>query len=159
MIDEKLILDHAKDKGIDNDPNIVLEKKKIYNQLLLNEYHQKNIIEKIEISERELRKLFKYSKTKIHVRHLFSPQLSGIKNIEEQILIGIPWENIAKECFQDSILKNNGGDIGWYKMGELEPAFELAAFELEDKEISSPVKTSNGYSIIQVIEKKKDLRA
>ncbi len=157
MIDEKLILDHAKDKGIDNEPNIVLEKKKIYDQLLLNEYHEKNIIEKIEISERELRKLFKYSKTKIHVRHLFSPQLSGIKNIEKQILIGIPWENIAKECFQDSILKNNGGDIGWYKMGELEPAFELAAFELEDKEISSPVKTSNGYSIIQVIEREKDL--
>jgi len=157
MIDEKLILDHAKDKGINNDPNIVLERKKIYDQLLLNEYHEKNIIEKIEISERELRKLFKYSKTKIHVRHLFSSQLSSIKNIEEQILIGIPWENIAKECFQDSILKNNGGDIGWYKMGELEPAFELAAFELEDKEISSPVKTSNGYSIIQVIEREKDL--
>ena len=157
MIDEKLILDHAKDKGINNDPNIVLERKKIYDQLLLNEYHEKNIIEKIEISERELRKLFKYSKTKIHVRHLFSSQLSSIKNIEEQILIGIPWENIAKECFQDSILKNNGGDIGWYKMGELEPAFELAAFELEDKEISSPVKTSNGYSIIQVIDREKDL--
>ena len=157
MIDERLILDHAKEKGIDNDPNILLEKKKIYKQLLLNEYHEKNIIEKIEISERELRKLFKYSKTKIHVRHLFSSQLSSIKNIEEQILIGIPWENIAKECFQDSILKNNGGDIGWYKMGELEPAFELAAFELEDKEISSPVKTSNGYSIIQVIEREKDL--
>ena len=37
-----------------------------------------------------------YSKTKIHVRHLFHPQLSGIKKIEEQILTGIPWENIAK---------------------------------------------------------------
>ena len=157
MIDERLLLDHAKEEGIDNDPNILLEKKKIYEQLLLNEYHEKNIIEKIEISERELRKLFKYSKTKIHVRHLFHPQLSGIKKIEEQILIGIPWENIAEKCFQDSILKNNGGDIGWYKMGELEPAFELAAFELEDKEISSPVKTSNGYSIIQVVEREKDL--
>ena len=42
-------------------------------------------------------------------------------------------------------------------MGELEPAFELAAFELEDKKISSPVKTSNGYSIIQVIDREKDL--
>ena len=38
-------------------------------------------------------------------------------------------------------------------MGNLDPAFEIAAFSLRDKEVSQPVKTRRGKSIIQVLEK------
>ena len=41
-------------------------------------------------------------------------------------------------------------------MGDMDPAFESAAFQLEDMQISSPIKTQYGYSIIQVLEKVKD---
>jgi hypothetical protein len=69
----------------------------------------------------------------------------------------VQWEILADTYFDDPILKENGGDIGWYKMGELDPSFEIAAFGLMDGEISDPVKTSNGFSIIQVLEKEKDI--
>ena len=42
-------------------------------------------------------------------------------------------------------------------MGELDPSFEIAAFDLDDGKISDPVKTSTGFSIIQVLEKEKDI--
>ena len=62
------------------------------------------------------------------------------------------WDYLAKECFQDSVLKNNGGNIGWVKLGDIEPTFEFIAFGLKDGEISGPVKTRSGYSIIQRVE-------
>ena len=66
--------------------------------------------------------------------------------------LGADWEGLAYECFQDSTLKNNGGDLGWYKYGELDTRFEIKAFALKAGEISEPIKTKDGYSIIQLIE-------
>ena len=59
---------------------------------------------------------------------------------------------MAEDCFQDSILRINGGDLGWYNQGELDPVFEWNAFSLKIGEISNPVRTRDGYSIIHLVE-------
>ena len=63
----------------------------------------------------------------------------------------------ALQLILNSILQTNGGDLGWIQMGDMDPAFEYAAFQLEDMQISSPVKTQYGYSIIQVLEREQDV--
>ena len=157
MIDESIILQHAKIIGLDSETEMLHQKEKIHDQLLLNEYYDTKIMNKIEIADNELRQLFKHYKTRLHVRHLYAPDLETIKDMADQIISGVSWDSLARICFEDSILKNNGGDLGWYKMGELDPAFEITAFELSDGEISEPVKTSNGFSLIQVLEREKDI--
>ena len=157
MIDESIILQHAKIIGLDSETEMLHQKEKIHDQLLLNEYYDTKIMNKIEIADNELRQLFKHYKTRLHVRHLYAPDLETIKDMAEQIRSGVSWDSLARICFEDSILKNNGGDLGWYKMGELDPAFEITAFELSDGEISEPIKTSKGFSLIQVLEREKDI--
>ena len=157
LIDENLILTYADQSGILKKPYIIEEKQKIYNQLLLNEYHDKNVIQNISTSDKELRKLFTYYKTNLHVRHLFAKDLETISEIEQKLKQGISWEVLAKKYFADPVLQDNGGNLGWNKMGDLDPAFEIAAFSLRDKEVSQPVKTRRGYSIIQVFGKEQDL--
>ena len=157
MIDESIILEHAKRSGFNNSPEILHKKAQIHDQLLLNEYHDRKVINGIQITDNELRQLFKYFNTRLHVRHLYAPDLETIQDISNKIDSGISWEYLAKTCFEDSILKNNGGDIGWYKMGELDPAFEITAYELLDGEISEPTKTRDGFSLIQVLEREKDV--
>ena len=157
LIDEKLILDYGNNSGLANDPGILFKKNQMYHQLLLNRYHDLKIKEQIEVSDPELRRLFTYSKTSLHVRHLFASNLEKIKLIENQLRLGAAWEDLAEKHLQDPVLKKNGGDIGWYKMGELDPAFEIVAFSLNDGKISAPVKTRKGFSIIQVLEKEKDI--
>ena len=157
MIDESIILEHAKIIGLDSETEMLHQKEKIHDQLLLNEYYDTKIMNKIEIADNELRQLFKHYKTRLHVRHLYAPDLETIKDMAEQIRSGVSWDSLARICFEDSILKNNGGDLGWYKMGELDPAFEITAFELSDGEISEPIKTSKGFSLIQVLEREKDI--
>tara|TARA_B100001769_G_scaffold274211_1_gene272117 strand:+ start:3115 stop:4326 length:1212 start_codon:yes stop_codon:yes gene_type:complete len=157
MIDESIILEYAKRSGFNNSPEILHKKAQIHDQLLLNEYYDKKVINGIQITDNELRQLFKYYNTRLHVRHLYAPDLETIQDISNKIDSGISWEYLAETCFEDSILKNNGGDIGWYKMGELDPAFEITAYELLDGEISEPTKTRDGFSLIQVLEREKDV--
>ena len=54
------------------------------------------------------------------------------------------------------MLRSNGGDLGWYNQGELDPVFEWEAFSLIPGSISDPIKTRNGYSIIHLIETESD---
>ena len=157
LIDEKLILNYSNNKRISENPQIILKKERAYKQLLLNTYYNSKIIQRIKVADNELRRLFTYYKTRLHVRHLYAIDLETIREIDQQLKSGVQWEILAETYFEDPILKENGGDIGWYKMGELDPSFEIAAFGLMDGEISGPVKTSNGFSIIQVLEKEKDI--
>ena len=157
LIDEKLILNYSDNMGILENPQIILKKERAYKQLLLNTYHDSKIIQKIKVTDSELRRLFTYYKTKIHIRHLCATDLEIIREIDDQLRSGVQWEILAKTYFDDPILKENGGDIGWYQMGELDPSFEIAAFDLDDGGISNPVKTSNGFSIIKVLGKEKDI--
>jgi len=157
LIDEKLILNYSNNKRISENPQIILKKERAYKQLLLNTYYNSKIIQRIKVTDNELRRLFTYYKTRLHVRHLYAIDFETIRKIDEQLKSGVQWEILAETYFDDPILKENGGDIGWYKMGVLDPSFEIAAFGLMDGEISGPVKTSNGFSIIQVLEKEKDI--
>ena len=157
LIDEKLILNYSHNKRILENPQIILKKDRAYKQLLLNTYHNSKVIQKIKVTDNELRRLFTYYKTRLHVRHLYAIDLETIRKIDHQLKSGVQWDILAETYFDDPILKENGGDIGWYKMGELDPSFEIAAFALMDGEISNPVKTSTGFSIIQVLEKEKDI--
>ncbi|MCB0260780.1 MAG: peptidyl-prolyl cis-trans isomerase, partial [Calditrichaeota bacterium] len=60
------------------------------------------------------------------------------------------FEDLARQVFRDPRLSLNGGDLGYFTAGEMDPAFEEAAFNLPPGEVSVPVQTENGYSIIRV---------
>jgi len=57
---------------------------------------------------------------------------------------------LAKQVFTDSVLQNNGGYLGYFTWGDMDPAFEDAAYSMKVGEISPPVKTAYGYSIIKL---------
>lgn len=157
LIDEILIVDYAHENDMVHDPAVLREKQRMYDQLLLNYYFDHQITPRTTATEPELRRLFTWSKMSLHVRHLFARDLESIKAIKKELQNGADWNALAKNCFNDTLLKENGGDIGWMNMDDMDPAFEVAAYSLKGDEISDPVKTQYGFSIIQVIEREKDI--
>ena len=157
LIDEWLIVDYAKETSLVDDPNVMREKQCIYDQILLNHFFDNQIAPRTKATESDLRRLFAWSKMSLHVRHLYAKDLNTINGIHAELRSGANWNALAQTCFHDSLLKNNGGDLGWINMGEMDPAFEVVAYTLKDDEISTPVKTKYGYSIIQVLERERDI--
>lgn len=47
-----------------------------------------------------------------------------------------------------------GGDLGYFKPGDMVPAFESAALALKINQVSAPVRTPFGWHIIQMVDKK-----
>ncbi len=156
LIDEAIIMEYAEEKGISEKIEKSPQMEKDKNQLLLNTFYKQEIKPKLIAGETELRRMYTWSKSSIHVRHLFSRTKQGILDIQNQLNSGDSWEKIALNCFTDPLLSSNGGDLGFRKLGELDPAFEEVAFQLTDGEISPPVMTGDGYSIIQVLEREYD---
>ncbi|CAG9612893.1 Foldase protein PrsA 2 [Bacillus rhizoplanae] len=75
-------------------------------------------------------------------------------NIKRQLNSGASFEELAKKYSEDTVSKNNGGDLGYFGPGKMVPEFEEAAYKLNVGEISEPVKSPKGYHIIKLTDKK-----
>jgi peptidyl-prolyl cis-trans isomerase D len=59
---------------------------------------------------------------------------------------------LAGELSEDPGSRNSGGELGWLERGFTDAAFEDALFALEAGTISDPVKTGEGWHVIQLRE-------
>ncbi|MCD6100938.1 MAG: peptidylprolyl isomerase [Candidatus Marinimicrobia bacterium] len=151
MIDELILIEEAKRIGLNSDSSSKIEIKKIEEQTLVDLYMKKYVFPRIKISEEELKDFFVRINTRIRARHIFTPSLKEADSLYELIISGkSSFEEIARQTFNDPVLKSNGGDLGYFSIGEMDPWFEDAAFNSEIGKVTRPVKTAIGYSIIKV---------
>ena len=75
-----------------------------------------------------------------------------MKPILERARAGEDFAELAREFSDDYATRQNGGDTGLFKRGEMAPAFEAAAFVLKPGEISDPVETPFGVHILKLEE-------
>jgi peptidyl-prolyl cis-trans isomerase D len=65
---------------------------------------------------------------------------------------GADFGALAREASDDIGSKAAGGDLGWVEKGITQPAFETALFEMQAGAVSDPVKTDDGFHVIQLRE-------
>jgi len=63
---------------------------------------------------------------------------------------------LAREFSDDYATRQAGGDTGFFRRGQMAPAFEAVAFALEPGEISDVVETSFGVHIIRLEERQEE---
>ncbi|MEP2025061.1 peptidylprolyl isomerase [Reichenbachiella sp.] len=75
-------------------------------------------------------------------------------DFKKRIQNGENFGQLAKKYSQDPGSASNGGELGFFKRGELAPEFEAAALSMKPGEISRPVETQFGIHLIQLIERR-----
>jgi len=150
IVDEAVLISEAIRLGYDSDADGKKEKERVEIQELLNLYNREFIRKNVRITDEELQALFVRLNTKISARHLYSQTLAGADSLYIALQNGESFEKLAAATFNDPVLRESGGSLGYFSVDEMDPAFEDAAFSLKIGEISRPVRTTMGYSIIRV---------
>lgn len=109
----------------------------------------------IKVTEKEVKEAYEAYEPEIHARHILVADEKTAKEVLEKLNKGEDFKKLAKEYSTDPGSAEEGGDLGWFGQGKMVPEFEKAAYALKKDEISKPIKTDNGYHIIQLLDKKK----
>jgi peptidyl-prolyl cis-trans isomerase SurA len=81
--------------------------------------------------------------------------IAQLKQFKQDILDGkADFADLAKKYSEDPGSGSQGGDLGFFRRGELAPEYEATALGLKQGEISDPVETQFGFHMIQLLENK-----
>jgi peptidyl-prolyl cis-trans isomerase D len=69
---------------------------------------------------------------------------------------GESFAEVARRESDDSVSAANGGDLGEWTKGSMDPAFDSAAFAMPLKKVSEPVRSEFGFHIIEITSRKGD---
>jgi peptidyl-prolyl cis-trans isomerase C len=88
----------------------------------------------------------------VHARHILVPDEATAKKIIVDLKKGGDFVALSKQYSKDPGAAAQGGDLGWFKKGDMVPEFASVAFALKDNEVTqTPVKTQFGWHVIQVL--------
>jgi parvulin-like peptidyl-prolyl isomerase len=156
--DEKLLLLHAKNLGLENNKEIKTQLNKTKEQLMVSMLLRDKVDKTINIDEAALRNYYETHKAefeKIEERRLSQIVVSSRAEAEKILGLlkkGASFEKLAKEKSIDGTARR-GGDLGWFvKNGQLIPELENEAFMLENGKISNIIPTQFGFHIIKVTD-------
>lgn len=87
-------------------------------------------------------------------RHILVPDLKTAQKVEADLKSGKDFAAEAKQYSTDPGSRDKGGELGWFRKGQMVPSFEKYAFSAPIGKISPPVKSPFGYHIIEVEARK-----
>ena len=158
VIDIKLFAQEGKKMKLNEEPSVraaidfVIEK--VLMQAFLSKYVQENI------KEENLRASYnnfiadETSREEIKASHILMDTESEAIDVINMLNNGDDFAELAKNK-STGPSGPSGGDLGWFKRGQMVPPFEKAAFSLNKNEISQrPVQTQFGWHVIKIFDKR-----
>lgn len=157
MISFELIYKDAKESGVENDQNYLLQVEMAKKEILIQTGISK-IMEQVTVTDSEVEDYYKanenmfLNQATVSAKHILVETVERAEEIKAEILNGKVFEDAA---FEYSTCPSNaqGGSLGAFSRGQMVPEFEEAAFNMEVGSISDPVQTQFGYHLIKVENK------
>ena len=79
-----------------------------------------------------------------------------INDIYKRLKEGEDFKQLARQFSEDPGSKMDGGELGWSNPGDYDPAFEMTLNATEIGQLSEPVKSSFGWHIIEVMDRRNE---
>ena len=159
MISEKLLIQEAKNMGLEEDNNVLEQIKKITEQILVQALIEREILEKIKVNDEEVSEYYEQNKdsfTEKEQVHLYNILLETEEEAQDVLERLKAAENFSEITIEKSTGPSaaQGGDLGYLARGTIIPEIEEVVFALELEELSEVIKTDFGFHILKITEKK-----
>ncbi len=159
LIDTRLAARDARGQNLHDTPKFKARMAQIEEQVLQRMALTKAIADKVGDAEVKARYEAEAKKLaaveQIKVRHILVKTEDEAKIVIAELKNGGDFIDLAKKK-STGPSAGDGGDLGFFGKGQMVPAFEKAAFALNDGAVSeTPVKTQFGWHVIKVEERKK----
>src|SRR5262245_15502079 len=90
----------------------------------------------------------------VRARHILVDSKERAREVYEKIAHGSDFAQLAREYSKDPGSKDQGGELGFFKRGQMVPPFEEAAFRLKKGEVSEPFESQFGWHIVRVDDRR-----
>ncbi len=155
LIDREAVVIEARKEGLDKTPEVQEQLKRAEDTTLQNAVLTREVTPKISDAAIKAKYDADYANKpgdeEVHARHILVDSEDKAKEIIKQLKGGADFEKLAKEDSKDPGAQN-GGDLGWFKKGDMLPEFSTAAFAMKPGEFTQePIHTRYGYHVIQVL--------
>ncbi|MCF8260656.1 MAG: peptidylprolyl isomerase [Melioribacteraceae bacterium] len=147
----------ALEEKFDTLKSVQVKTEYILHKEMLKKLYDIEVLNKIEVTEEEAWEEYKKQNTAIAARHLFTKDKNEIEYLHEQLINGDTFENLATGLFQDSVLANNGGYLGYLNLSDFDPLIVDFLYNKQIGKISEPIQSSYGYHIFKVEDVKQKL--
>ena len=158
VIDIKLFAQEGKKMKLNEEPSVraaidfVIEK--VLMQAFLSKYVQENIKEENLKASYNNFIADETSREEIKASHILMDTESEAIDVINMLNDGDDFAELAKSK-STGPSGPSGGDLGWFKRGQMVPPFEKAAFSLNKNEITQlPVQTQFGWHVIKIFDKR-----
>ena len=157
-VDYRMKLEDGKERGLENDSDVVKEMNTYRDQIAYTLYNEKFLIQP------HVKELYEKRKWEYRASHImFKPEhgdtvaaLKEANKVLDSLKNGADFSEMAAKYSADIYSKNNGGDLYYFTAGQLPLNIENAIIKTQVGQIYPKVLRSKfGYHIIKVTEKRK----
>lgn len=156
LINRRLLAAAAESTSLASDEKLHARIEAYGDKILRDLHFQKVIQPRIEVSPEEVEKVFRFSRERRHIRHLFAGTRMQADSLRMLLESGVPFEKLAGTVYAGSVMEGSEGNLGWVSWDQMEYDMAMTAFSLKAGEISRPVPSVHGYHIIQVLDYEKN---
>jgi parvulin-like peptidyl-prolyl isomerase len=125
------------------------------NKRLVQEVSLELVDRSLHVEDEELRQAYEEYDLgwQVWPAHILSKNEDDAWAVIDELRKGVPFSQVAKEHSRaDDAIK--GGNLGaYFGEGDVVPALREATFHLEEGQFSDPIRTVDGFEVVQVIKK------
>jgi peptidyl-prolyl cis-trans isomerase C len=158
IIDTRLAAREAKRSGIADDPLIQELAQRAYDRVMAEAWISINIQQQItdDMVDARYAELINdtSAREEISARHILVDSMDAATDIIRRLDDGEDFATLAK-ALSTGPSAPNGGNLGYFKRGDMVPSFSDAAFDLDvSKYTDTPVRSDYGWHVIMVEDKR-----
>lgn len=157
FIEQSVLSQKASERNLSNTPELKHDLK-MWSENYLSQIAMDKFVKNLSVTKEELYKLYKstYNSVaqipRINILEILNNDLEIIEKVLIELDDGKDFRELAKKYSQREYVKRNGGEWGLFPITEGGDLGKAAA-ALKIGEITGPIKTADGYSIIQLINR------